>query len=165
MIKLILTLTLIVSASFVGNSFSQRLINRRKTLTKLLGAISHAKTLICFGGAEVSAVIEESFCNDGFKLLDFKSSQAQLPYDKAFADSVNKISSKYALTKSDKELLIQFGVNLGSTDVTGQVAHTELYAQLFTERLCYVKEQELSKSKLYRILGFSFGCLVSLIIV
>ena len=165
MIKLLLCLILIASASLVGNSFSQRLINRRKTLSKILSAISHIKSLICFGGIEVVSVVEECFCSEEFKLINPEVLDSDLPYDQAFEKSVENISKNFSLTKSDKELLVQFGTYPGTKDITGQIAHTELYAQLFTERLNAVKEQEASKSKLYRILGFSFGCAVSLLIV
>lgn len=165
MIKLLLSLILIVSASFIGNTFSLKLTNRRKTLSSIVAAISRIKTLICFGGMDTRRVVEECLCTEEFPLIYADDLSLESSYDKAFEKSVSKISSSFSLTKGDKELLAQFGSQLGSTDVTGQIAHAELYAQLFTERLNFVKEQENAKSKLYRVLGFSFGCAISLLIV
>ena len=165
MIKLLLSFILIISASLIGNSFSQKLVNRRRTLTSIVEAISRIKTLICFGGADVFSVIKESFCTDEFPLIDVKTLESSADYDVAFKKCVDKISSSFSLTKADKQLLAQFGCQLGTTDITGQIAHTELYAELFSERLSKVKEQENSKSKLYRVLGFSLGCAASLLIV
>ncbi len=163
--KLIFSLALIISASLIGNSFSQKLINRRRTLSALVSAINRIKTLICFGGMEITQIIEKSLCTSEFPLINYQFFNSDSPYDKAFKTSVNNISSSFALTDSDKELLTQFGSKLGDTDIAGQVAHTELYAELFSERLSSVKEQETAKIKLYRVLGFSLGCAISLLIV
>ncbi len=165
MIKLILSLILIMSSFFVGNTFSVKLTNRRKTLSSILSAISRIKTLICFGGVDTVRVVEECFCSSDFPLMNEDLLSSNSDYGKAFAECVEKISRSFSLTKSDKELLTQFGANLGSSDVTGQVAHAELYAELFSERLNLAKEQENTKSKLYRVLGFSLGCAISLLIV
>ncbi|MDO4419319.1 MAG: stage III sporulation protein AB [Ruminococcus sp.] len=165
MIKLIFSLVLIISATLIGNTFSIKLTNRRKTLTAIVGAISRIKTLICFGGMDTKRVVEQCMCAEDFPLLSSENLSFDTHFDKAFEESVEKISNSFSLTESDKELLTQFGTQLGSTDVTGQIAHTELYTTLFTERLNYVKEQESTKSKLYRVLGFSLGCAISLLIV
>lgn len=165
MIKILLSLVLILSTSLLGNTFSVKLTNRRKTLSSIVSAINKIKTLICFGGMDTKRVVEQCFCTQEFPLIGTEEINRDFAYDKAFEQSVEKISNNFALTKADKTLLIQFGTQLGSTDITGQIAHTELYAELFTERLNSVKEQEFTKSKLYRVLGFSLGCAVSLLIV
>lgn len=114
---------------------------------------------------DIAKVMEMSLCTPEFPLIDYESLDSELPYDKAFEYCVKNISKEFALTEADKKLLTEFGSKLGDTDVSGQIAHTELYAQLFRERLTELKEQEISKTKLYRVLGFSFGCAISLLIV
>lgn len=165
MIKLFLSLVLIIVSSLIGNSFSAKLTTRRKTLFSIHKAINRTKTLICFGGMDIYRVVEECFCTPDFPLMERDLFSDKSDYENAFEQSVSKINRSFSLTESDKELLNQFGSNLGTTDVTGQLAHTELYAQLFAERLNYVKSEESSKSKLYRVLGFSLGCAISLLIV
>lgn len=163
MFKLIFALVVIVSSSLIGNSFSVKLTNRRKTLSEIVNSINKAKTLICFGGMDTKRVVQECFCSEDFMLLD-KDMLENERFDISFETSVRKINPAFSLTKADQELLLQFGTKLGMTDVTGQVAHTELYAQLFSERLSQVKTQENEKSRLYRILGFSVGSAISLLI-
>lgn len=165
MIKIILSFVLIVSSVLIGNSFAQRLINRRKTLASIVGAMSRIKTLICFGGVDVRRVIEEAFCSDTFPLLNTIDLCAFDEYDKSFEYAVKNIKKSFSLINSDKNLLIDFGTKLGLTDVEGQVAHIGLFAELFNERLNLIKEQENSKTNLYRVLGFSLGCVITLIIV
>lgn len=165
MIKLILSLILIIVSSLIGNSFSVKLIARKNTLSSIHNSIKKIKTLICFGGMDIHRVIEECFCTPEFPLMEAEVFYDNCDFDKAFNESVSKISRNYSLTKADKELLCQFGSELGTTDITGQIAHTELYSQLFSERLDNVKAEENAKSKLYRVLGFSLGCAISLLIV
>lgn len=165
MLKIILSFVFVISASLLGNTFSLKLMNRRKTLTSIVNAISRAKTLICFGSFDTRRVVAESFCSEDFPLMNCNDIDCEKPYDKAFESSVDKINNRFSLTKADKELLVQFGSKLGSTDVTGQVAHAELYIELFNERLSKAREEESSKSKLYRVLGFSLGCAISLLVV
>ena len=163
MVKLVFAFIVVISSCLLGNSFSVKLINRRKSLELILGAINKAKTLICFGGMDIRRVVEECFCTEEFPLLE-KNMITSDGFDVTFNKSVNNIKSAFSLTKADKELLAQFGHGLGMTDVTGQVAHTELYAELFSERLRQIKDQENEKSRLYRILGFSIGSAISLLI-
>lgn len=165
MIKLMFSLIIIICASLVGNTFSLRIINRKKTLSEIIKAISRMKTLICFEKTDVNDLIKNCFASEEFPLLDCTDLENGFTYGEAFKSCVSKISGKFSLTKSDKDLLTEFCVFLGSTDVVGQVAHIELYIRLFEERLELVREQANSKSKLYRVLGFSLGCAVSLMIV
>ena len=165
MLKILLSFVLIACASLLGNTFSIRLINRRKTLTSIVNAITKVKTLICFGSLDTKRVVAESFCTEDFPLMDAAEIDGDKPYDTAFETSVDRISHRFSLTKADKELLSQFGSQLGTTDVTGQIAHAELYTELFNERLLKAKEEENEKSRLYRVLGFSLGCALSLIVV
>jgi len=164
-IKIIFSFVLILSSALIGNSFSQKLINRRKTLTSLVGAISRIKTLICFGGEDISLIIKKCLCTEDFPLMNASVFDEYKEFDKSFLKGVKSINTKFSLTNSDKELLMQFGSLLGTTDIQGQIAHTELYSCLFTEKLNKVKEQESSKTNLYRVLGFSLGCVISLLIV
>lgn len=165
MIKLLLSIVIITVSFLVGNTFSVRLINRRKTLSGIVAAICRMKTMICFGGADTRTVVEECLCGEAFPLISIEAFNGTEAYDKAFEKGVNSIAGSFSLAKEDKELLLQFGTLLGSTDVTGQIAHTGMYTELFGERLNVVKEQESAKSKLYRVLGFSLGCIISLLIV
>lgn len=165
MIKLIFALVVVTSSTLVGNSFSLRLSNRRKTLESVVKAISRMKTLICFGSFDTSRVVAECLCEDEFPLLDIDNIDNTADFSTKLSTAIDNISSAFSLNKSDKKLLSEFSSQLGATDVTGQVAHTELYSQLFSQRLEQAKIQESQKSKLYRILGFSLGCAITLMVI
>ena len=53
----------------------------------------------------------------------------------------------------DRRLLQDFGVGLGTTDINGQLAHCELYTDLFQVRLREARSQKEKKAKLYLLLG------------
>ncbi len=163
MIKLILSLSLIVSSTLVGNSFSSKLKSRSKSLTSILSSLIRLKTLLCFGSFDTSRLLEECFCSEDFMLMDKENIPDSDFSSEAIERCVRKIHKSFSLSDSDKELLRNFIRGLGSTDVSGQVAHTELYINLFTERLQESKTKESHKSGLYRIMGFSLGSAISLL--
>ena len=164
MYKLVLSVLIVLCATFLGNSFALKLSMRRKTLNMIVSAISRMKTLICFGSFEIIRVVNQCFYSEEFDLLCINNLDSDTSYSEAFSQQVRNISKKFALNDADKELLVSFGSELGTTDIGGQVAHAELYQNLFLERLSEAKEQETVKSRLYKVLGFSLGCAVSLII-
>lgn len=164
MAKLFLSLIIIVCATLLGNSFSMRLSARRNTLIGIISALSRMKTQICFGAVETHRIVEECFCSREFPLISSECISSELSIKEALTGGIMQVSSGFALTKADKELLLKFSAELGTTDITGQIAHVELYTQLFSERLDSVKKQVSEKSKLYRVLGFSVGSAISLMI-
>lgn len=165
MYKLILSMIIILCSTFIGYSFSLKLTNRRKTLNSIVSAISRMKTLICFGSFEISRVVNDCFASEEFNLISINEIAPDTSYNEAFSVSVRNINKKYSLSDSDKDLLVSFGSELGTTDISGQLSHAELYQNLFSERLSDAKEQENVKSRLYKVLGFSLGCAISLLIV
>ncbi len=163
MIKLLLSLILIASSTLVGNSFSVKLKTRRKTLSSIVSALIRLKTLLCFGSLETVRLLEECFCSEDFKLIKKDNIyESDCSFESA-EKWVGEISRSFSLLASDKELLRDFIKGLGSTDVSGQVAHTELYINLFTERFQDSKIKESNKSGLYRVMGFSLGSAISLL--
>lgn len=164
MIKLILSLVLIISATLVGNSFSVKLRTRSQTLNSIILALTKIKTMLCFGSFETKRILEDSFCSYEFQIIDKEFLKASEFCFDSIESIVYKIPKRFSLNGADKDLLRDFISGLGSTDVSGQVAHTELYLSLFSERYKESKAKETDKSKLYRIMGFSFGSAISLLI-
>lgn len=165
MFKLVLSLILIGSATFVGNHFSSRLESRRRTLSLLVESIKKMKTLICFGGYEVYRVIALSFENAKFFDAFCSQPRSEMEFFDWWNECVDNIENKCGLNKEDKTLLKRFAEGIGVTDIEGQIANCELYSELFSERLSSSKETEKNKAQLYRVLGFSVGCAVVLLML
>ncbi len=159
MYKFFLCGLLVFSSTLLGNWFSAKLFRRTRYLRDILSGISRMKTNVCFGSLDVFRALEESFPE--FKYNSDKELSAE-EYWNLFVDSIPKSSG---LCKADREIIKGFGKNLGITDTEGQLNNCELYSELISERLKISKEEEISKSRLYRILGFSLGFAITLLIV
>lgn len=165
MIKLVLSIILIIASFLIGNSFSVRLISRRKTLTEIVEAMSKIKTMICFGNMDVFSVISQTFGQiEGFDSYN-KITEEDLDFTCWYINCLENISASAGLCKDDIEFLKKFSLALGVTDIEGQISNCELYTTLLTEQLKKAKEEELTKCRLYRVLGFSFGSITALVIL
>ena len=66
--------------------------------------------------------------------------------------------------KSDIETVYFFGKSFGVTDKNGELAKIELHSQMIRERLDMLKNDIISKTKIYRILGMFGGVLAAVMI-
>ncbi len=165
MTEIIMGALLVVCATLLGNSFAQKLINRKNSLQGIIEAIEKMKTYISFSSMEITQVVSESFKNiSGFDAFVTLPSD-DVSFSAWWRTSVNNLGAHLGLDKEDKTLLLKFSDGIGASDIKGQISHLDLYTELFTERLKQAKEHVSSKSRLYRILGFSMGCAVTLIVV
>lgn len=165
MIKAICACVLVATCTMLGNWFSMKLRHRTSVLEKFIESITKMKTLICFGGYDIAYVL-----NECFKGEDYTSSYSFENQDNEnIADSWNRFVASVpvsaGLTRSDREVLCGFGKNLGITDTEGQINNCELYITLTKERLRVSRSEEISKCRLYRVLGFSLGSAVTLMML
>ena len=166
MLKILLCLVIVSSSAFLGNFYALKFINRRKTLSAILYALNKSKSLISFARFDVFRLAEGAFCSADFPLLDSKCFQDEtLPFESSFRNAVENMSRKFSLKQGDKELLIDFAKALGETDVEGQIAHINLYEELFSQRLSLAKEKEQSCVKLCRVMGFTCGLGITLMLI
>lgn len=165
MYKLLLSLVFVSASTVLGFWFSQKLSSRRKNLELIFQAVSKTSTLVGFSGYEITRVIKESFG----KIQIFENIETfveeGMSFNESFERCVVQMPSETSLNDEDKQLLIGFSKGLGVTDLSGQTSNCELYGKLFEERINDAKEKEKSLSRLYKILGFSLGCVVILMIV
>ena len=87
------------------------------------------------------------------------------PFDKQWQEKISSLPNTLALNKSDKELLSEFGNELGKTDIDGQLKHIEFYKNLFDNQLLAAEEDIISKSKLYKTIGLFAGISTALMII
>ncbi len=165
MFKSILSVILIVASTFMGNSYSERLSGRRKCLSEVIEAISRMKAMISFSGYDIQKVVPDSFQNTALSTYFADNRDDAEDFSLWWSNAVESVDRSVGINKEDRELLHSLGKGLGLTDITGQMAHLELYSELFTQRLTSAKESEKEKGRLYRVLGFSLGCAVALVVM
>ena len=165
MFSLFLSFLLILSATLVGNSFSQRLENRSKYLGGFIEALTKMKALVAFGSYDIKTVVNESFSNISGLEVFCDTGNLEESFTDWWQSKVSSIDKSKGLLQEDTELLIRFGEGLGITDTEGQITHLDLYSDLISQKLKSSKENANVKGRLYRILGFSLGCAVTLVIL
>ena len=165
MLKLFLCVMVILSSTLVGNWYSVRISHRRRDIFLLIEAIEKMKNYISFGGYEIRCVVSNSFSSaDGFKMFVLDDN-LEVGFESWWSESVKNLKNTTALNSEDIELLLKFGNSLGVTDVEGQIANCDLYKTLFSKRFNTAENAECKNFRLYRILGFSFGCVITLIVL
>lgn len=67
--------------------------------------------------------------------------------------------------EKEERLLLEFGAELGKSDVEGQMAHCRMHEVLWKEEYALAKEELAKKGKLFLLLGISGGIGVVLFLV
>lgn len=152
----------------MGFVISRKLSMRVRFLQQYLQFISCIETEIRYSQRVLSEIISEYKNESEFKnfLIEVKENlKLRANFSDAWTESVHKIPDSYGLLKQDKELISEFGQELGSTDVDGQIALCSLNKSLISSILNAAKEEKTKKSKLYFMLGTSFGMCIAVILL
>lgn len=165
MFRLCMCSVVILCSTFMGNWFAARLKSRRKNLLLIIEAITRMKNHFAFSGFEINRVVSESFCGlpcfERFCICDGSTEEFNLWWEK----TVESLPSDTGLSREDKRLLLRFSDSLGVTDVEGQISNCDFYIEVFAQRLKAADAAEDKNSRLYKILGFSLGCIVTLVVM
>lgn len=164
MYKLVLCFVLILSTTLYGCRCSHKLAVRKKSLRLICDGIVRVKTLITFGGYDICRVLQESFKD--IKAFDEFETDSMFSDEKLFADSFfESLKKELSLESEDMEIIRNFTDALGVTDTEGQISNCNLYFELMNKQLLSAEDKEKSSGRLYKILGFSLGLVITLMIV
>ena len=157
---------MLVGASFsVGCIFSKNLYRRRDFLKSFIVFLSSLSTHIRYDPSDIFTLVSMCANTDELSCFDFDDKHFLKPFDELWIEKVKSVPNSYSLTKDDKQLLFEFGTNLGKTDVEGQIKHIELYKISFAKQLSQSEEAIVKKSKLYKTMGFFVGTAAALIMI
>ena len=139
-----------------------------KFLQQYLQFINYIETEIRYTQRVLSEIVSE-YQSDS-ELSDFlvalkENLKSNASFSEAWQTTTKAIPDSYGLLRQDKELICEFGKEVGSTDVMGQVALCSLNKSLISAVLETAKEEKIKKSKLYFMLGSSFGMCVAIILL
>lgn len=164
-VKLIGAVLLIASSFSVGVSMSKSLYRRKAFIKSFIVFIDSLETHIRYNTDDIFKLV--SMCSDSeeLKCFEFFNKQHAEPFDKLWSKSVLTIPRAYALTKSDMDLLLQFGSQLGKTDIDGQIKHIKLYKDFFKKQLDDAEDAIVKKSKLYKTMGLFAGTAAALMMM
>ncbi len=156
---------LIVLAGFgAGCLLTKRLSFRLEFFEKFSVFLSVLKTQIRYSGDDIFKLVSRSAKGADLEYLCGEADYS-IPFSVFWEKQINNIPKSSGLNNSDKELLIEFGSALGSTDIEGQLKHIELYQKMFAAKLDESKTELQKKSAVYKALGLFGGISVAIIIL
>ena len=165
--KAIGCLMIIASTTLTGYYLSIVIRKRVKLFDELALFSENIASAIRYQGADLYYLIENE--NKQMNTPFTRKITAYLQQTKNIKESFRKvlqdISFSHGLSKEDKSVIIQFAVKLGTTDTEGQLNHCQYYQKVFSDKARRLREESMTKSKLYRSLGFFSGLAVTVVLV
>ena len=122
------------------------------------------KPLISFSGYDMDRVINVCF-SDLWGFDKFEDGDTNDDLYSRWTRASSSFVTHSNLKSCDEAVIMRFGENLGVTDTEGQLMNCDLYGELLSELIEDAAEEEEKKSKLYRVLGFSLGAVITLFVL
>lgn len=163
-LKILGGLLLVLSGFSAGWFCSKKLLMRKDFFRKFLSFVSNLSTQLRYSTSDIFTLVSFSANTSEFDFFEI-SEESGTPFYEIWSERVNEIPSKFGLKNSDRQLLLEFGEQLGKTDVDGQLKHLELYEALFKKQLMDAENEINKKSKLYKTMGFFVGTAAALMII
>ncbi|WP_294908581.1 stage III sporulation protein AB [uncultured Ruminococcus sp.] len=157
-------LLLVLSGFSAGWFCSKKLLMRKDFFKRIISFISNLSTQLRYSTSDIFTLVSLSANTSGLDLFEI-SDETGTPFYRIWSERVNAIPAKFGLKKGDAALLLEFGEQLGKTDVDGQLKHLELYEALFKNLLTDAENEINKKSKLYKTMGFFVGTAAALMII
>ena len=163
-LKILGGLLLVLSGFSAGWFCSKKLLMRKDFFKRIISFISNLSTQLRYSTSDIFTLVSLSANTSGLELFEI-SDETGTPFYRIWSERVNAIPAKFGLKKGDAALLLEFGEQLGKTDVDGQLKHLELYEALFKKQLTDAENEINKKSKLYKTMGFFVGTAAALMII
>lgn len=155
MLRLIAGLTVTAASILIGCYLSSRLTRRRALLSDYIALLDEAANRLSCTGMSLAAVFSENF--SGFA---FDPSVAFAPQWERMADQYRDV-----LGEDDRRVLRDFAKELGNGDLEAQLNRIRLYQQMLKGRLADADHACEKKGSLCRILPFSIGLVITIIML
>lgn len=163
-LKILGGLLLVLSGFSAGWFCSKKLLMRRNFFKKFLCFVSNLSTQLRYSTSDIFTLVSLSAVTSGLDFFEICDETGN-PFYEIWSERVSGIPAKFGLKNSDRQLLLEFGEQLGKTDVDGQLKHLELYEALFKKQLTDAENEINKKSKLYKTMGFFVGTAAALMII
>lgn len=155
---------LVLSGFSTGWFCSKKLSLRKDFFKRIISFVSNLSTQLRYSTSDIFTLVSLSASTSGLELFELNYENNTAFYT-VWCERVSRIPSKFGLKNCDKELLLEFGEQLGKTDVDGQLKHLELYDSLFKKQFTDAESEINKKSKLYKTMGFFVGMAAALMII
>lgn len=169
MILKLLGLLLISSVgAMLGLSASIKLKTRVQFLERYITLLKETKTRIRLSACDIRELFKG---NTGYEPLDTMTDnftdrvKGGERVKDAWLAAVSDSCADRGISRIDRELIAEFGIEFGQSDIDGEINHIDMHISLVEDRLVQARSELTQKGKLYRTLGLFGGITVSLIIL
>lgn len=155
MLRFLSALAVTASSIAIGFSLSLRLSRRGAVLGDYIALLDTAADRMTYTAGNLAAVFSDNFAGVAFDP------------ERPFADQWEAMAARYrdVLRREDIAVLEAFADGLGRGDLQTELNHIRLYQSLLRERMAQAGEDCRKKGSLYRILPFSIGLVLTILIL
>ncbi len=169
--KLLGSMLIVTSSTFIGNSIAQKYIKRAKEIRIFQVGLQMLETEVAFSLNnlpdalnKIGASIPEDVGRVFKYTSDLLSKRTGISAQEAWSSSISNFDTHLNLDRDDKEILIAFGNSLGSSDKENQIKNIHLTCTKLSIQEKKAEELKLKNVKLYKNLGVLAGVLLVLIL-
>lgn len=148
-IKLMGTLTLLVSMSAYGFYMASKVEVATKRILEYIACITELRDRISYNGGELLNIVKSAFGD--LPIIIFENGRVH--------------TADCGIGERERKIIDDFFIKLGTTERQGEINRAELCITLLKERHKHLAEENAQKAKLYRILGVSAGIFGSIIFI
>lgn len=168
MIKIVAIVIIMLCCYQIGYNQSLKLMKQVKLLREIEKMFVYIKNNISYVAKPLKEIFYELAHSKEFKELDFiETCNDNLKngekFELAFVSGVQK--SELPLRQEDKELLISFGSQLGSSDIDGEMNKLAFYQDKLKILQKEATEKRDKLAKLYTSLGIFAGLALALVLL
>lgn len=163
MIKLLGSLMIVGASTWLGFAAARQLILRTRQLRELQTAFQLLETEIMYAATPLPQALNKVGKNVNWPVARFflscgevMKTETGITVDRAWTEAVKRVTSKTALNKSDRKILINFGKNLGNSNRKHQEKNLKLVQEqlkLAEKDSLLVKENNVKKWRYFGVLG------------
>ena len=117
-----------------------------------------------YNTSDIFTIVSASAKTNDLHYFSFQEKTGK-PFEQLWIEKITDLPKSFSLKTADKDLLLQFGKELGKTDVEGQLKHIELYNTVFNKQLNSAEDEINKKSKLYKTMGLFVGISAALMMI
>lgn len=169
--KWIGAIILILISTIIGFEFSSKFNKRPEQIQQLKNALNILEAEILYSQTKLKDafyIISKQIpmpTQELFQLAYQKLSSNEADLFTLWNDSINKYIQKSALTKKEKEILLQFGVTLGQYDVSQQQKYITVTIQHLNRILDEAERKRDKYGNMSKTLGILSGIFIVILLI
>ena len=166
-LKVVIALAIVCICAYVGISKAKKYESREYILTEAIMLFSGIENEIKYTLATLPNAIEAVRINMKTGLKDVLGSIGceLLRYNASSEQIASEISNLQELTPYDKQIISNGIIELGKTDLEGQIGIINRTCSVLKNQLEDAIESKKKNSKMYKTIGFATGLMIAIVFI